>query len=335
MNNNDCLALLCLAAEDSGLEDRAREAVAAYRPTPRQWRAAHALARAHGHWWAGEKPPAGSIGEVVAALFAAATENDMGGVAPMVDRFGNLTHTTATGRLSWRVAPSGAVKLSVTRKGDIECLNVSVTDGGAVSAAFVPEACRARHWQAALDAVSAVGGAEARAALLRLAPTVYRQVWAAADALVDAATARVEAVDALLEADAELRVLRAAFLAARDVAEASSNALIVLQEFDADVSGDDLASAHEAHAAKADASNEALRLYWDLEQLKAAALGRPELSIALEAAREARQASLAWADLEVDAVTAPRTPARPAPVATPEGFKPWGGRRAKHVGSSA
>jgi len=382
MNNNECLAILCLASEDSGLEDRVREAISAYRPTPRQWRAAHALARAHGHWWAGEKPPAGSIGECVAALFAAASEDDMGGVAPVVDRHGCLVHTTATGRLEWSVSPSGAVRLVVTRKGDVECVEVRITDGGAVSVAFVPETARSRHWATAAAATAAVAGKEGAEVVRRAMPPLLQRAAEQGVALVaphaDALAAAHDAVDA----DAAVVATTPAFEAARDArerrqaareaacvdasaawktADAAKEAahaayMVAYAAYNAPeafkAACDVMYAAEQAERAARDrvevayaarhvdhegvGEQEVWDAYWEAKQVAQRAHNVSALRDAYDAACAAARALAEKADAELDRVFAPRAPERAAEAsAVPEGFRPWGSRRARHVRASA
>ena len=78
---------------------------------------AHRIASAHGHWWTRivEPRPQGWTVEQIAEAQASAIK---AGVSPtMIGLQFATSHSTATGRLEWEVAPDGAVTLHGCRAG--------------------------------------------------------------------------------------------------------------------------------------------------------------------------------------------------------------------------
>lgn len=82
-----------------------------------QFARAHALAAAHGHWWAGvvEPRPRGWTAEDLdAALYASAIETPPGWVGLSY----RTAHVTGTRRLAWSVAEDGTTVLRGSRRGE-------------------------------------------------------------------------------------------------------------------------------------------------------------------------------------------------------------------------
>ena len=137
--------------------------------TPAAVTAAHRLARAFGHTW-GQL----SLTDVLALspitpegidalCMAQLSEGPVGwGItAPTPDEDGDLVHTTGSGRLSWRVEPSGDTYIRVSRPGDLVVFAVSIRDGQVVPAEWTRTELvdtRSRHIWAARDAVTALLG---------------------------------------------------------------------------------------------------------------------------------------------------------------------------------
>lgn len=174
-----------------------------YRPTKPQWEAAFVLARAYGHeWvdtWANEGPFIGrSLSEVSKATRERREAQGFVGVAGIGSPcalgpgcghpVGTLTHTTASGRLTWDIRPSGKVELTIERPGDRPVISALVTPHPTLGlhankaiAIASDEASRghyyARHVEALRQAlVALVGTSKAKAALKQAT------VWALPDA---------------------------------------------------------------------------------------------------------------------------------------------------------
>lgn len=137
--------------------------------TPAAVTAAHRLARAYGHTWGHLDLhevlalPALTPEAIERASMARLSEGPAGwGItAPTPDEYGDLVHTTGSGRLSWRIEPSGDAYVRVSRPGDLVVFAVSIRDGQIVPDEWTRTelaATRSRHLWAAREAVTALLG---------------------------------------------------------------------------------------------------------------------------------------------------------------------------------
>lgn len=138
--------------------------------TAPQAAAALALARAHGHLWGHLDAPVLDTAAIAAAAAALDTGVCGGILAPTVSAAGDVVHVTGSGRVTWRIAPSGETTITIARP-DGPCIVAEVR--GSVAAGTVchvladrPEAVRARHVWALEACVLALGCTEAEVARL-------------------------------------------------------------------------------------------------------------------------------------------------------------------------
>lgn len=109
-----------------------------------QIRRAYALALEHAHGWAcalddaGLRPEGMTLREIAAVTAAGGGWGPIAPIpCPQLDESGCVIHRTATGRLSWRVEPDGAVTVALSRPAGA-AIEVHVCADGAVYAVPPP-----------------------------------------------------------------------------------------------------------------------------------------------------------------------------------------------------
>lgn len=179
-----------------------------YRPTKPQWEAAFLLARSYGHEWSSGWVNEGGFVARTLGQVASSTKKRREGMGFLVipgigspcalgpgngHPVGTLSHTTATGRLTWDILPSGMVELTIERSSGKPAISAIVRPHPTLglhankASAFVSdEAFRgqyhARHVEALRQAlVALVCTRKAKAALKQAT------AWAMPDATVEVA----------------------------------------------------------------------------------------------------------------------------------------------------
>jgi len=135
------------------------------------WERAFALAKSYGHRWAiildagqPQRPlpwdkGACSVNKVIDSVRVDATENEREhGIFPCVED-GYLSHRSGTGRTRWDVDPGGTTSVAISRPAG-DCLSLILRSNGVVYLPMKVKTARYRHWEALMNAASALDCAE-------------------------------------------------------------------------------------------------------------------------------------------------------------------------------